>query len=159
MKMNILASARSNLAVPLWAFALAAFAFSTQAQQFAVHWHKVSGGGVTSSNATVAVSGTIGQPDAGGPMTGGGFSVTGGFWAFYALQTAGAPYLSITNTPTNTVMVYWPYPSTGWSLQANTNLATTNWVSPPQTVDNNGTINYIIINPPAGHRFYRLINP
>jgi hypothetical protein len=34
------------------------------------------------------LSGTIGQHDAGGPMTGGAFSLTGGFWA---AETAGAP--------------------------------------------------------------------
>ena len=54
-------------------------------------------------------------------------------------------------------MVYWPYPSTGWNLQQNTNLATTNWVAPAETVNNDGSINYIVINPPTGNRFYRLM--
>ena len=40
-----------------------------------------------------SVSGTIGQHDAGGPMTGGNYSLTGGFWALYAVQTPGAPCL------------------------------------------------------------------
>ena len=56
-------------------------------------------------------------------------------------------------------MVYWPSLSTGYNLQANTNLATTNWVTPAESVTDNGTIKYIIINPPTGNRFYRLKNP
>ena len=39
---------------------------------------------------------TIGQHGAGGPMTGGNYSLTGGFWALYAVQTPGAPLLKIT---------------------------------------------------------------
>jgi len=67
--------------------------------------------------------------------------------------------LSIKLTSTNTVMVYWPSPTTGWSLQQNTNLTTTNWVTPLETVKNDGTNNFIIINPLAGNRFYRLSAP
>jgi hypothetical protein len=73
------------------------------------------------------------------------------------VQTPGAPLLAVTLTPTNTVLVSWPYPSTGWNLQQNKDLATTNWLTPAQTVNTNGTINYIIVNPPIGHRFYRLM--
>jgi hypothetical protein len=65
--------------------------------------------------------------------------------------------LSIALTHTNTVLVSWPSPSTGWNLQQNNDLSTANWVTPAETVNNNGTINYIIVNPPAGNRFYRLV--
>jgi hypothetical protein len=68
----------------------------------------------------------------------------------------GAPVLTVRLTATNTVMVSWPSPSTGWSLLVNTNLATASWVSPPETVYDNGTVKYIIVNPPAGNRFYGL---
>jgi hypothetical protein len=54
-------------------------------------------------------------------------------------------------------MVSWPSPSTGWNLQQNTDLGTVNWVTPAETVNNNGSIKYIIINPPTGNRFYRLM--
>jgi hypothetical protein len=126
------------------------------AQSYSVDWYKIAGGGGTSTGGVYAVSGTIGQHDAGGPMTGGNYSLTGGFWSLYAVQTLGAPMLSIKLTSTNTAMVYWPSPSTGFNLQVNTNLATTNWVTPAETVNNNGVINYIIVNPPSGNRFYRL---
>jgi hypothetical protein len=92
-------------------------------------------------------------------MTGPGYSVVGGFWSLYALQTPGAPFLTITLTPTNTAMVYWQSPSIGFELLQNTNLTTTNWVTPAQTIIDNGTIKYIIVNPPTGNRYYRLRNP
>ncbi len=128
-------------------------------QNYSIDWHKVSGGGGTSTNSQYAVTGTIGQPDASGPLTGGNFSLTGGFWALYAVQTPGAPVLSIKLTTTNTAQVYWTSPSTGYNLQVNTNLATTNWVAPAESVTDNGTIKFIIVSPPTGNRFYRLKNP
>ena len=129
------------------------------AQSYSIDWYKVSGGGGTSTGGVYSVSGTIGQHDAGGPLTGGNFSLTGGFWSLYAVQTPGAPVLSIKLTSTNTAQVYWPSPSTGYNLQVNTNLASSNWTTPSETVTDNGTIKYIIVNPPTGNRFYRLKSP
>src|SRR5206468_2214715 len=106
-----------------------------------------------------SVSGTIGQPDAGGPMTNGQYSFTGGFWALFAVQTPGGPLLTITLTSTNTALVWWASPSTGFTLQQNTNLNTTNWVTPSETVTDDGTSKFIIVNPPAGKRYYRLLKP
>ena len=142
------------------AFCLLTSAFCLRAWgQYSIDWFTTDGGGGTSTGGVYSVSGTIGQPDASGSMTGGNFSLTGGFWALYAVQTPGAPVLSIILTATNTAMVYWPSPSTGYNLQVNTNLATTNWVIPTETVTDNGVIKYIIVNPPTGSRFYRLQNP
>jgi hypothetical protein len=47
-------------------------------------------------------------------MKGGNFSLTGGFWSLFAVQTPGAPLLTIRLTTTNTAIVSWPSPSTGW---------------------------------------------
>ena len=47
---------------------------------FDLSWFTIDGGGATSSAATYELQGTVGQPDAGTPMTGGSFSLTGGFW-------------------------------------------------------------------------------
>jgi hypothetical protein len=135
-------------ALALWFVATAASA------QYAINWYKVSGGGGTSTGALYSVSGTIGQHDAAGPMTNGQYAVTGGFW--FALQTPGAPLLSITLTSTNSVMVYWPSPSAGFNLQQNNDLNTSNWITPAETVNDNGVIKYIIVNPPVGNRYYRL---
>ncbi len=50
--------------------------------QYGSDWHRVGGGGGTSSGGAFVLSGTIGQHDAGPmpTMAGGGFGLTGGFW-------------------------------------------------------------------------------
>lgn len=136
--------------------ALLLLALSAHAQSYSIDWFKVSGGGGASSNGQYVVNGTIGQQDAGGPMTGGSYSLTGGFWALYAVQTPGAPSLRIFLTTTNTAVVAWPYPSTGFTLEVNTNLATTNWSAAVGTVNQVGSENQFIVSPPTGRRFYRL---
>ena len=94
-------------------------------------------------------------------MTGGNYSLTGGFWSLLSVvQTPGAPLLSITRTATNTVAVTWPSPSTGWTLQQNTNsISSVNWSNVTSTIQDNGTTKSLIANPPTGNRFYRLHNP
>jgi hypothetical protein len=129
------------------------------AQNYSIDWHKVAGGGGTSTGGVYSVSGTIGQHDAGGPMTAGAYSLTGGFWALFAIQGAGAPALGIRLTSTNTAVVYWPSPSTDFSLQVSSDVSTTNWTAVAETINDNGTEKFIIVNPPAGKRFYRLKKP
>jgi len=132
---------------------------AARGQNYSIDWFKVSGGGGTSTGGVYTVSGTVGQHDAGGPLTGGNFSLTGGFWALYAVQVSGAPVLNIRLTSTNTAMVYWPSPSMGWTPQVNTSLSSTNWLTPSETIQDNGTIKYIIVNSRTGNRFYRLNKP
>jgi hypothetical protein len=70
------------------------------------------------------------------------------------------PRLTIRRTTTNTVAVSWPSPSTGWTLQQNTNgVASVNWSNAPGTIQGDGTIKTLIVNPPEGNRFYRLFKP
>jgi hypothetical protein len=45
--------------------------WSAFAQTYSIDWYKIAGGGDTSTGGTYTVSSTIGQHDAGGPMTGG----------------------------------------------------------------------------------------
>ena len=125
------------------------------AQSYSIDWYKVSGGGGTSTGGVYAVSGTIGQHDAGGPMTGGNYSLTGGFWAFISVvQTPGAPTLLISHSG-STVTVYWQAVS-GWSLQQNSNLAVpAGWSASSGVVNTNGT-NYLNLTSPAGSLFFRL---
>lgn len=55
---------------------------SVASAQFAINWSTIDGGGVTfSTGGGYSLGATIGQPDAGVPMTGGTFTLTGGFWA------------------------------------------------------------------------------
>jgi hypothetical protein len=125
-------------------------------QSYSIDWSTVDGGGGTSTGGVYSVSGTIGQPDA-GAMSGGNYSLAGGFWSLLSVvQAPGAPALKITLTSTNTALISWPSPSPGFALQQTTNLNTTNWIAAPESVTDNGAINYIIVNPPTGNRFYRL---
>ena len=92
-------------------------------------------------------------------MTGGSYSLTGGFWSLFAVQTPGAPTLRIFLTTTNTAIIAWPAPSTGYALQSNTNLSTTNWANVTNTVNVVGNENQVIVSPPAGNRYFRLNHP
>src|SRR6266705_5521518 len=84
------------------------------AQTYAIDWFTIDGGGGTSTGGVYSVSGTIGQPDA-GRMSGGNYTLDGGFWGIIAaVQTVGAPLLTISRTSTNTALVSWPSPSTGF---------------------------------------------
>ena len=56
---------------------------------FGLSWSTVDGGGATSSGGDFSLGGTAGQHDAGGPMAGGDFTVTGGFWAGAAPSVVG----------------------------------------------------------------------
>jgi hypothetical protein len=158
MNGNLLARVFSPCAI--FIVALCAFANVTHAQQYSIDWFTIDGGGGTSTGGVYSVSGTIGQPDA-GSMSGGSFTLVGGYWAVIsAVQTPGAPTLTILRTTTNTVAVTWPSPSTGFQLQQNTNgVGTLNWSNVTSTISDDGTTKSLIVNPPAGNRFYRLYHP
>jgi hypothetical protein len=128
------------------------------AQNYSIGWYKIAGGGGTSTGGEYQVSGTIGQHDAGGPMTGGNFSLTGGFWA--VVQMPGAPLLTITHSG-NTVVISWPSPSMGFILQTNSNVANVpGWSNFGGTVNDNGVTKSVTTNsPPIGNLFFRLTNP
>src|SRR6266480_298092 len=79
-------------------------AITTPAQSFTIDWFTIDGGGGASTGGVYSVSGTIGQPDAGGPMSGGNYSLTGGFWSLNAVQMPGAPTLFITLSGNNAVL-------------------------------------------------------
>ena len=131
---------------------------AAQAQTYSIDWSTVDGGGGTSTGGVYAVTGTLGQPDASQQaMTGGNYSLVGGFWSLIAVQTPGAPLLSIFRTTTNTVAVSWPSPSTGWTLQQNTNsVSSVNWNNVTSGIQDDGTTKTLIVNPPTSNRFYRL---
>jgi hypothetical protein len=88
-----------------------------------------------------------------------GWTIFGGHSDFATVKYVTVPQLAITR-PSNTIAkITWPFPSTDFRLQQNTNLNTTNWISPPETVGNDGTNKFITVSPPTGNRFYRLIYP
>lgn len=128
------------------------------AQSYSIDWYKVAGGGGTSAGGNYTLSGTIGQPDAGTPMTGGNYSLTGGFWSLISVvQTLGAPTLYISHAG-KTVTVYWQNVS-GWNLQQNSSLSVPGgWSANSSASTVNGT-NYLNIASPTGNLFFRLQNP
>ncbi len=131
--------------------ALCGWVIGLAAQTYSIDWSTIDAGGGTSTGGVYSVSGTIGQPDAGVAMTGGNYSLTGGFWAIYAVQTPGAPMLYITQAG-NKVVVWWSPTVTGWTLQTNVNLATPTWGNYLGPVVNNSVTN----SPPPNNLFFRL---
>src|SRR5215212_3016708 len=130
-------------------YALLVFTFlsisTVVAQNYSIDWMTIDGGGGTSTGGVYSVSGTIGQPDA-GRMSGGNFTLDGGFWGIIAaVQTPGAPLLRIVRTATNTVVVAWPSPSTGFNLQRNAVVGTANWLGVTNAVSVVGSENQIIV--------------
>ena len=143
-----------------WSAALLlGIAWMAHAQSYSIDWYKIAGGGGTSTGGTYQVSGTIGQHDAGNAMTGGNYSLTGGFWSLISVvQTAGLPNLTITHSG-NSVIVSWP--DTGsYTLQQNANLALANgWATSGYSINTANGTNSITITPPTGNVFFRLANP
>jgi hypothetical protein len=139
---------------PIWLI-LAFASLNLIAQNFALDWFTIAGGGGTSTGGVYSVSGTIGQPDASGAMTGGNYSLTGGFWSLISVvQTAGLPNLTITQAG-NRVIVSWP--DTGsYTLQQNSNLAGGSWTSSVYTITTTNGTSSITIPSPAGNLFFRL---
>ena len=92
-------------------------------------------------------------------MTGGNYSLTGGFWSLIAaVQTPGLPNLTITFVGPNSVVVSWP--NTGsYTLQTNNNLTTSSWLGYDGTINTVNGTNSVTISPPTGNLFFRLKQP
>ncbi len=56
------------------------------ANGFSIPWWTVDSGGGASQGGSYALKGTIGQPDAGN-LSGGGYTLTGGFWSITKRET------------------------------------------------------------------------
>ena len=186
----------------------AAFAFGVlslipaHAQNFAIDWFTIDGGGGPCSGEIFYLDGTIGQPDA-ATASGGIFRIEGGFWGLFAPGVApaaalaplasagtdanvaalsdssgfdseenpladtssrtdvGVPRLSIVLTTTNTVALSWPSAATGFTLQENADgPSAMNWTTVRDAnISDDGTTRTLLVNPPTGHRFYRLFRP
>jgi hypothetical protein len=60
---------------------------------------------------------------------------------------------------TNTINMVWPFPSSGYMLQQNSDLGTTNWVNETNAANFVGGQNQVLILPSAGNDFFRLFHP
>ena len=130
-------------------------AVSLPAQTYSVDWFKIAGGGGTSTGGVYSVSGTIGQHDAGGPMTNGPYAVTGGFWALpEAVQVSGSPTLVIVPAAPGQAMISWTPNTPGFVLQETLSLAPTNWMNSAS-----GATNPVVVPAALPTKFYRLFKP
>jgi hypothetical protein len=125
------------------------------AQNYSIDWFTIGGGGGTSTGGVYSVSGTIGQPDAGGPMTNGQYSVTGGFWALpTAVQVVGAPTLTINPASPGNATISWTPNPPGFVLQETLSLSPTNWINSVS-----GATNPVVVPATLPTKFYRLFKP
>jgi len=125
------------------------------AQTYTIDWYTIDGGGGTSTGGVYSVIGTIGQPDAGGPMTNSQYSVTGGFWALpTVIQVIGAPTLTIAPATPGNATISWTPNTPGFVLQETLSLSPTNWVNSAS-----GATNPIVVPATLPTKFYRLFKP
>jgi hypothetical protein len=132
------------------AFCLLLFGSGLQAHgQYAIDWWTVDGGGGASTGGVYAVTGTMGQPEA-GRMSGGSFTLEGGFWSILAANEPPAPTLQIVRLD-GSVIISWTSAPPGSVLEANAGLSPSGW-SPVSGGDNSPVT--VPITP--GTRFFRL---
>ena len=135
-------------------------AFGARAQNLAITGSVIAAGGGTSTNGSLAVTGTIGQPGA-TTSSGGSYTVEGGFWSIAAaVQTPGAPFLSVVRVGNN-VVVSWASPdSAGYVLQQTATVAVpASWAVTSADVSDNGTIKSVTVPAAPGYQFFRLRKP
>jgi uncharacterized delta-60 repeat protein len=100
------------------------------------------------------------QPD-GKVLIGGWFTTVNGVLRPHLARLYGDSRPSLNITRSNAaVIISWPSPSTGFTLQQNTNsVATANWSDVLTTPTDNGATKTVIVNLPTGNRLYRLKKP
>lgn len=134
---------------------LSLLGISARAQTFNIDAHTIAGGGGTSTGGVYSVSGTIGQPDAAGPLTNGQYSVTGGFWALpVAVQTTNAPLLTIVPAAPGQATISWTPATPGYVLQETFSVSPAVWTNSPS-----GATNPILVPATLPTKFYRLFKP
>ena len=126
-----------------------------RAQTYAITWSKIASGAGTCTNGSYSLSGTIGQLDAGGPLTNSHYSVAGGFWVPpIAVQVTGAPRLTIVSSSPGQATVAWSPNTPGFVLQESLSLSPANWINSPS-----GATNPVILPATLPAKFYRLFSP
>lgn len=122
-----------------------------QAQPFGVDWHSIDGGGGTSTGGVFTVTGTIGQADA-GTMSGGQFTLQGGFWPGMIVPSTGeTPTLFISRSG-DSMVISWSPAAPGFQLEATADVAGGAWTAAPAG-------NPVTIPITASPGFYRLKKP
>jgi hypothetical protein len=117
-------------------------------------WNTIAGGGGACAGGAFALSGTVGQPDA-GVVNGTSFSLAGGFWP--GMQDT-QPSLRIERYG-GFVVLAWPSSFTGFSLQESADLGSRNWSTVARAPVEIEGENMVIQPATASARFYRLSKP
>ena len=130
----------------------------TGSAQYAIPSWTVDGGGGTSTGGRYAISGAIGQPDA-GVLNGGPYNLIGGYWTFPPAQPPSPPLLGV-ELQGDAVRVFWPLPATGFVLDHTAQLgADIQWTPVPFPYQTNATHIFITVPSPSASGFYRLSRP
>jgi hypothetical protein len=127
-----------------------------RAQQYSIPWYTIAGGGGSSAGGVYSVTGTIGQYAA-GHLSGGNYSIDGGFWGLIAaVQTPGAPVLSI-KTLNSQVIISWTNTGSIFNLQESPNLnLASGWTAVSQTLVLTNGLNTVTVTNTGGNLFFRL---
>ena len=86
-------------------------------------------------------------------MTGGSYTLTGGFWSIEAIPLPGVPTLFIARSGANTI-ISWTPGTPGFVLQGNGGLLSGGWADAPS-----GSTNPAVVPASASTSFYRLRKP
>ena len=68
------------------------------------------------------------------------------------------PTITIVSSSTNTLVISWPAPSTGFVLQQNPDLTSTNWTSVTNAVNPTNGFNQVVVPLSSDNEFFRLID-
>jgi len=145
--------------LPYLMLCLPPLAISARAQS-TIDWFTLDAAGSAVASASYIINDTLGQDDA-ATLTSANYTIIGGFWALENLGPAtDFPELHISPAPSANVLLSWPSPSPGYTLQENTNLANPGgWTDVIGPVSDDGLLK-TITRPDAGtNRFYRLHKP
>lgn len=127
---------------------------SLLAQPYAIAAHSTAPGG-TSAGGRYALTGTIAQPEAGTPLVGGTYAVTGGLLALpIAVQTPGAPVLTIRPGTPGFATISWQPATAGYVLQESSSLTPAAWQNSAS-----GAQNPTIVGASLTRNYYRLNKP
>jgi hypothetical protein len=127
------------------------FTTAIAAGQYSINSWNAGGGGGTSAGGDFRISGTSGQHSV-GSVTGGPFTLTGGFWPVALLQTPGAPTLALTAAGPGQAALTWSPDTRGFYLQISDSLTPALWTNAPS-----GTNHPVTISTAGPIRFFRLI--
>lgn len=132
-----------------WLGGLVVAMLGLQAQTYSIDWYTIDGGGGRSVGGGYVLEGTIGQPDAGPVLTGGGYELRGGFWPGLIVAGPGqAPTLFI-QMVNGDVLVFWAPETPGFILEMTDDLDHGEWILGPLG-------NPTVVVPEGESRFYRL---